>query len=165
MSSFQQLKDQFVLSGGTATTEDLGRRLIHSLHSNHKSLRQHLLRTVRPITYSGVEDEIKLMCSEEKAAEANEANANLVIEGNSTSNVQSNKGKSNFRTRPKCTPTECIGQHDSELCWAKPKNYHTRDERWTKLVQAGKWQGQIPTHLQPQAPNTSHLQPSSSHHL
>lgn len=43
MISFRQLKDQLILSEGTTASEDLGRRLIHSLHNNHKSLRQHLL--------------------------------------------------------------------------------------------------------------------------
>lgn len=148
MILFRRLKDQLILSGGTATSEDLGRRLIHSLHNNHKALRQHLLRTVRPITYSGVEDEIKLMNNEEKASEANEVNANSVFEGNSTVNLQSQKGKSNFKTKPKCTSTECVGQHNSDLCWAKPKNFPTRHEKWTKIIQARKWQGQIPTHLQ-----------------
>lgn len=102
MMLFRKLKDQLILSGRTTTSEDIDRRLIHSLHNKHKSLRQHLLRNIRPITYSGVEDKIKLMSSEEKAAEANEINANLVFEGNSTSSLQSQKGKSNFRTKMYC---------------------------------------------------------------
>lgn len=105
------------------------------------------------------------MFTEEKAAEEIEANAISVIEGNLISNSHQNKGKNTFKTKPKCTPTECIGQHDSDLCWAKPKNHATRDKRWVELINAGKWKGEIPSHLQNQIQNSANSSSISTNEI
>lgn len=79
IDKFNNLKDRFVLSGGKKSSEQLARRLLHSLNTSHKEIVDSIIRNISPLSFDTVEAEIKRILSESNIAGSN---------GHQTSNVQ-----------------------------------------------------------------------------
>lgn len=152
LDKFNNLKDRFILSGGKKTSDQLARRLLHSLNPSHKDIVDSIIRNISPLAFDTVESEIKRILSESNTVGSS---------GGQASHIQDEANQAvNFRRKTKCTPTQCQGPHPAASCFAKPENFAARDKRRDELIAAGKWRGPIPITTAPTSTNVNHAGPS-----
>lgn len=135
---FNNIKDYLLLAGGKVTSEQLSRRLLHSLNSSHKDMIDSIIRNISPLTYENVKVKIRRLISENSA---------ITTTNPSSSHIQSEANARSFRPHIKCTPSKCQGPHSAAECFSKPENFAARDKRMRELIAAGKWRGPIPASI------------------
>jgi hypothetical protein len=119
IDEFSKLKNEFLTRGGFPDKNQLGQRLLHSMHSSHTTEVRHILRTVKPISSRNIIAALKQY--EDENQEFSFASNGKLSNGLNQMKIASNTSKPN-QPKAKCTLSKCLGPHPAAQCFRRPEN-------------------------------------------